>query len=77
MLISATAISGPKDSRPPVPSNKSERENLCRGLFLWGDVGTGSKGPSLEDGNCNVSARHVANGCSSSIKETGDSNFIR
>ena len=77
MVISATAISGPKVSRPPVPSRKSERENLGRGLLLWGGVGTGSKGPSLEDGNCKVSASDVAKVCSLSIKETGDSKFIR
>jgi len=43
MLISAVAISGPKVSRPPVPSSKSERENVCRGLLLGEDAGTGSK----------------------------------
>lgn len=76
MLRSPTAISGPKVSRPPVPSSKSERENLCRNLLLGGDVGTGSKEPSLEDGNCNVSASDVVECCSSSIKETGDLKFI-
>lgn len=76
MLISPTAISGPKVSRPPLPSSKSERENLCRCLLLGGDVGTGSTGLSLKDGNCKVSASDVAKCCSLSIRETGDSKFI-
>ena len=43
MLISAAAISGPSVSRLSVPSNKSERENMCRDLVLGEWVGTGSK----------------------------------
>ena len=76
MLISATAISGPNVSRPPVPSSKSERENLCMDLDLGGDD-TESEGLSVEDGSCKVSASDVAKGCSSANKETGESKFIR
>jgi hypothetical protein len=42
--------------------------------------GQGSKidqRPSLEGGNCKVSASDGPKGCSSSIKETGDLKFIR